>query len=82
MATLFAVIGTLLVGGFIVAMIVAVVRGSRTSDGIDWDRELRLVSGSPSVEDRLAEIERRFVARLITADEREAARIRILSTLQ
>lgn len=82
MATLFAVIGTLLVGGFIVAMIVAAVRGSRRRGEIDWDRSLREVLGSPSVEDRLAEIERRFAAKLITADEREAARILVLSALQ
>lgn len=82
MNVLFAVIGILIVGGFIVTMVVAVIRGSLPKEATDWDRELRGLSGKPSIEDRLADIERRFAANLITADEREVARIRLLSTLQ
>jgi len=79
----FAFIGVVLLLGFIVGLTVATVRGSRrVVVGSDWDSGLRLLSGRPSIEDQLAEIERRFAARLITADEREAARIRILSALQ
>ena len=83
MNVLFAVAGVLLLLGFVVALAVATVRGSRrASVGVDWDRALRSLSGTPSVEDQLVEIERRFAARLITADEREALRISVLSSLQ
>ena len=81
---LFAVAGMLLLIGFVVALVIATVRGSirASSPGVDWDRELRSLSGRPSIEDQLAEIERRFAADLITADEREALRTRVLSSLR
>ena len=80
---LFAVAGVLLLLGFVVALAIATVRGSRrASTGVDWYRELRSISGRPSIEDQLVDIERRFAARLITADEREALRISVLSSLQ
>ena len=80
---LFAYVGVGLLVAFVVALVVATVRGSRRAAlGVDWDAGLRALSGTPSIEDQLAEIERRFSGGLITADEREAARIRILSRLQ
>ena len=81
---LFAVVGMLLLVGFVVALVIAVVRGSirQSSPDIDWDRELRSLSGQPSIEDQLVDIEKRFAARLITADEREALRMSVLSRLQ
>ena len=78
----FAFVGVVLLIGFVTALVVATVRGSRrVATGPDWDAALRRLAGTPSIEDQLADVERRFAARLITADEREAARIRILSGL-
>ena len=79
----FAFVGVVLLIAFVVYLAAAVVRGSRSVPAhADWDAGLRALSGKPSIEDQLVEIERQFAARLITADEREAARIRILSALQ
>ena len=80
---LFAFVGVSLLLGFMIALVVVSVRGSRRiATGTDWDAGLRELSGVQSIEDQLAEIERLFAARQITADEREARRIRILSSLQ
>ena len=89
---LFAFVGVLVAIGIVVGIVVAVRNASKAVEAgqnpltVDYDLSLRalksdVLAPERSTEEKLEEIERLFAAGTITADEREAARLRILGSI-
>ena len=89
---LFGVVGVIVVVGIIVAIAVSVRNASKAVEAgqnpltVEYDLALKALSSDAlaapqPTEEKLAEIERLYAAGTITADEREAARIRILGAI-
>ena len=88
----FGLIGAIVVIGIIVAIVLGVRNASKAVEAgqnpltVEYDLALKALSSDAlaapkPTEEKLAEIERLYAAGTITADEREAARIRILGAI-
>jgi len=92
LAGVFGIVAAVVVIGLIVSMAIRLRNASKAVQAgqnpltVEYDLALKALSSEAlaaprSTEDKLAEIERLFAEHAITADEREAARLRILGSL-
>lgn len=91
-STMFGIVSVIVILGFVVAIAVGIRNAAKAAQRgqnpltVEYDLALKALSSdalkpAESTEQKLAELDRLFAANLITADEREAARARVLGSL-